>query len=80
MNQFHFHVLYKFFNFKAQINLMQFLKEFKVNEICIGQFIKVLLLFIKALKVHHNKTTCFKNTHLTMTNFFNSFAQASNER
>jgi hypothetical protein len=33
MNQFHFHVLYKFFNFKAQINLMQFLKEFKVSEI-----------------------------------------------
>jgi hypothetical protein len=64
-----------FLIFKAQISLMQFLEEFKVNEICIVQFIKVLLLCIKALMVHYNKTTSFKNTHLIMIDFKNLFAQ-----
>jgi len=57
------------FIFKAQINLKQFLEEFKVNEICIMQFIKILLLLIKAIRVHYNKTMSFKNTHLTMSDF-----------
>jgi hypothetical protein len=73
MNQFQFHGLYiyiiLFLFFKAQIDLMQFLEEFKVNEICIVQFIKVLLLCIKAIRVHYNKTMSFKNTHLTMSDF-----------
>jgi hypothetical protein len=64
MNKFYFHGLYNCFYFLSQIDLMQFLKEFKVNEICIVQFIKVLLLFIKALRVHYNKTMSFNNTHL----------------
>jgi hypothetical protein len=33
MNQFHIHSLYISLIFKTQINLMQFLKEFKVSEI-----------------------------------------------
>jgi hypothetical protein len=69
-------VYINFLIFKAQISLMQFLEEFKVNEICIVQFIKVLLLCIKALTVHYNKTTYFKNTHLIMIDFKNLFAQA----
>jgi hypothetical protein len=33
MNQFHIHNLYNWFFFKAQINLMQIFKEFKLSEI-----------------------------------------------
>jgi hypothetical protein len=58
-----------FLIFETQINLMQFLEEFEVNEIFIVQFIKVLLLFIKTLRVHYNKTMSFKNKHLTMIDF-----------
>jgi hypothetical protein len=66
--------------FKAQISLMQFLEEFKVNEIFIVQFIKILLLCIKALTVHYNKTTSFKNIHLIMIDFKNLFAQAGKRK